>query len=141
MKALAQVDSFGAVDADNDILLLDCFEDHDAFLGVMNRSRYLVVGRKGSGKTAIFKKMLTQSRHDYFCFGHTFSDYPWHHHDLQARIGIPDFDKFTHSWKYLVLLTASRIILNFDQSLTVRSGVHGANDQGREIHRRYLRNT
>lgn len=117
MKALAQVDSFGAVDADNDTLLLDCFEDHDAFLGVMNRSRYLVIGRKGSGKTAIFKKMLTQSRHDYFSFGHTFSDYPWHHHDLQARIGIPDFDKFTHSWKYLILLTASKIILNFDQSL------------------------
>jgi hypothetical protein len=117
MKTLSEVDSFGAVDADNDPLLLDCFEDHEAFVSVMNGTRFLVVGRKGSGKTAIFKKMLTQSQHDYFCFGHTFSDYPWHHHDLQARVGIPDFDKFTHSWKYLVLLTVSKIILNFDKSL------------------------
>jgi hypothetical protein len=117
MKTLAEVETFGAVDADNDGLLLDCFEDHPAFLNVMNRSRFLVIGRKGSGKTAIFKKMLTQSAPDYFCFGHTFSDYPWHHHDLQARAGIPNFDKFTHSWKYLALLTIAKIVLNFDKSL------------------------
>ena len=61
--------------------------------------------------------MLVQKGHDYFCLGHTFSDYPWHHHDLQARVGIPDFDKFTHSWKYLILLSASKMILNYDQSL------------------------
>lgn len=117
MKTLLQVELFGAVDADNDTLLLDCFEDHEAFLRVRKQTHFLVVGRKGSGKTAIFKKMLTRKHHNYFCFGHTFSDYPWHHHDLQARVGIPDFDKFTHSWKYLILLTMSKIILNFDQSL------------------------
>lgn len=117
MKKLIDVDSFGAVDADNDPLLLDCFEDHEAFLQVKSRTHFLVTGRKGSGKTAIFKKMLTHAAPDYFCFGHTFSDYPWHHHDLQARVGIPDFDKFTHSWKYLILVTISKIILNFDHSL------------------------
>ena len=117
MKSLLDVYHFGAIDADNDDLLLDCFEDHEAFLSVKDRLRFLVVGRKGSGKTAIFKNLLQKSGHDYFCFGHTFSDYPWHHHDLQARVGIPDVDKFTHSWKYLILLTASKIVLNFDQSL------------------------
>jgi hypothetical protein len=63
--------------------------------------------------------MLTVRQNDFFCFGHTFSDYPWHYHDLQARIGIPNFDKFTHSWKYLILMTASKIILNYDQSLPI----------------------
>src|SRR6266511_3399397 len=119
MLELKDVANFGAIDADNDALLLDCFEDHEAFLSVMNRTRFLVVGRKGSGKTAIFKKMLAQRASHYFCLGHTFSDYPWHHHDLQARVGIPDFDKFTHSWKYLILLSISKIVLNFDQSLPI----------------------
>lgn len=117
MKSLLDVEHFGAIDADNDNLLLDCFEDHEAFIAVKERARFLVVGRKGSGKTAIFKTMLQTSGDGYFCYGHTFSDYPWHHHDLQARVGIPDVDKFTHSWKYLALLTASKIVLNFDQSL------------------------
>ena len=85
MKPLIEVEHFGAIDADNDDLLLDCFEDHEAFVRVKDRSRFLVVGRKGSGKTAIFKTMLLKTGHDYFCFGHTFSDYPWHHHDLQSQ--------------------------------------------------------
>jgi hypothetical protein len=119
MKPLSSVEHFGAIDADNDDLLFSCFEDHEAYLDLLAQKKFLIVGRKGSGKTAIFKRMLTARQPDFFCYGHTFSDYPWHHHDLQARIGIPDFDKFTHSWKYLVLLTASKIILNFDQSLPV----------------------
>ena len=77
----------------------------------------MVVGRKGSGKTAIYKNMLLNQTSELFSLGHTFSDYPWHHHDLQARVGIPDADKFTHSWKYLILLSVSKIALNFDQSL------------------------
>jgi energy-coupling factor transporter ATP-binding protein EcfA2 len=117
MKSLSDVDTFGAIDADNDQLLLPCFEDHEAYLDVRNQKRFLVVGRKGSGKTAIFKKLLGIDNPGYFCFGHTFSDYPWHYHDKQARMGIPDFDKYTHSWKYLILLTLAKIILNQDQSL------------------------
>lgn len=117
MKSIEQIINFGAIDADNDALLLDSFEDHEAYLSILKREKFLVVGRKGSGKTAIFKKILTTNQPHFFCFGHTFSDYPWHHHDKQARIGIPDFDKFTHSWKYLILLTASKIILNYDNSL------------------------
>src|SRR2546423_2602445 len=119
MKSLVSVDQFGAIDADNDALLFSCFEDHEAYLDLLSQKKFLVIGRKGSGKTAIFKRMLTIHQPDFFCFGHTFSDYPWHHHDLQARIGIPDFDKFTHSWKYLILMTASKIILNHDQSLPI----------------------
>jgi hypothetical protein len=97
MKSIASVDHFGAIDADNDELLFTCFEDHEAYLDLLAQRKFLVIGRKGSGKTAIFKQMITARAPEFFCFGHTFSDYPWHHHDLQARIGIPDFDKFTHS--------------------------------------------
>lgn len=117
MKFLTEAPNFGAVDADNDQLLLDTFEDHEAFTNLWEMQRFLVVGRKGSGKTAIFKRMLTIDSPDVFTFGHTFSDYPWDHHAKQARVDIPDFDRFTHSWKYLILLTASKILLNQDQAL------------------------
>ena len=117
MKNLLQVENFGSIDADSDDYLLDCFEDHEAFSDVLSFKKFLIVGRKGGGKTAIFKKLLTIKASDYFSVGHTFSDYPWHHHDVQARVGIPDYDKYTHSWKYLILLTLSKIILNQDHSL------------------------
>jgi len=121
MKPLASVENFGGTDADNDDILLQAFEDHEAYLDILALRRHMIIGKKGSGKTAIFKKMITTRSHDFFAYGHTFSDYPWHYHERQARIGIPDFDKYTHSWKYLILLSVSKIALNQDQSLPVDS--------------------
>jgi hypothetical protein len=117
MKALASVDNFGGTDADNDDILLQAFEDHEAYLDIIAFRRHMIIGKKGSGKTAIFKKIITTKAPDFFAYGHTFSDYPWHYHEKQARVGIPDFDKYTHSWKYLILLSAAKIALNQDQSL------------------------
>lgn len=117
MRSLAEASNFGAIDADNDLLLLETFEDHEAFIDLLGMENFLIVGKKGSGKTAIFRRILNIKVPDVFTFGHTFSDYPWDYHAKQARIGIPDFDKFTHSWKYLILLTASKILLNYDESL------------------------
>jgi hypothetical protein len=117
VKPLTEVDNFGGTDADNDDILLKAFEDHEAYQDIIALRRHMIIGKKGSGKTAIFKKIITSKASDFFAYGHTFSDYPWHHHEKQARIGIPDFDKYTHSWKYLILLSAAKIALNQDQSL------------------------
>lgn len=117
MKNLYEVENFGGTDADNDDLLLQAFEDHEAYLDVLALRRNMIIGKKGSGKTAIFKKLITTREADFFSYGHTFSDYPWHYHERQARIGIPDFDKYTHSWKYLILMSIAKIALNQDQSL------------------------
>ena len=59
MKTLFQVESFGTIDADSDDLLYECFEDHEAYQNILNMKRFLVSGRKGAGKTAIFKKLIT----------------------------------------------------------------------------------
>ena len=117
MKKIETIKTIGGIDADTDDLLMQCFQNHHSYKEIKNLEKYIVLGRKGTGKTAIFKKFLNKKEHDYFCFGHTFSDYPWHYHDKQAKIGVPEFDKFTHSWKYLILLSLSKIILNQDQSL------------------------
>lgn len=119
MKQLDEIESFGGTDADSDEILLQAFEDHEAYLDVLALRRNMIIGKKGSGKTAIFKKLITTRRADFFSYGHTFSDYPWHYHERQVRIGIPDFDKYTHSWKYLILMSVAKIALNQDQSLPI----------------------
>lgn len=48
--------------------------------------------------------------------GTTFEDYPWHHHDLQAENGVPEERRYTHSWKYLILLSLAKVLLNTDSS-------------------------
>lgn len=122
VKSLQEVESFGTIDADSDELLYECFEEHRAYRNLLNMRRFLVTGRKGAGKTAIFKRLLTNRDPQTFVFGHTFSDYPWHLHDRQGRMGVPDQDKFTHSWKYLITMTLSKLILNNDSSLPYSDG-------------------
>lgn len=78
--------------------------------------RFLVLGRKGAGKTAIYKRLITERSHDVFSIGHTFDDYPWNHHDLQAEVGVPEERRFVHSWKYLILIGLAKVLLNSDQS-------------------------
>ena len=86
---LRRVESFGGIDADTDQFLDECFEDHEAFRTVRSHEKYLILGRKGSGKTAIFRKLIRLHTHDVFSFGHTFSDYPWHYHTKQKDTGVP----------------------------------------------------
>lgn len=117
MKPLRLATTFGGTDADNDDILLKAFEDHEAYRDAVELRRHMIIGKKGSGKTAIFKKIISTKDPQTFSYGHTFSDYPWHYHERQARIGIPEFDKYTHSWKYLILLSAAKMVLNQDNSL------------------------
>jgi len=116
MKQLHEIDSFGGIDADTDMLLDTCFEDHEAYLKSKAHERFLILGRKGSGKTAIFRKFVSTRDHAIFSFGHTFTDYPWHHHDKQAAIGVPEEERYVHSWRYLILLSIAKVLLNQDQS-------------------------
>ncbi|MCA1709115.1 MAG: hypothetical protein LC808_39880 [Actinobacteria bacterium] len=113
---LEDVDNFGAIDADADDLLRECFQDHPAYVEVKSNRKYLVLGRKGSGKTAIFKKLITERDPSHFALGHSFDDYPWQHHDLQAETGVPEERRYVHSWKYLTLIGLAKLVLNSDQS-------------------------
>lgn len=117
MKNLTAIDSFGSIDADNDSILFQAFEEHEAFEDAIGFEKFLIIGKKGSGKTAIFKKIITKKSHNIFTYGHTFSDYPWHYHEKQKIIGVPEQDRYVHSWRYLILLTLSKIILNQDNSI------------------------
>jgi hypothetical protein len=115
-KPLVEIENFGAIDAESDELLARCFEAHPAFHEVMNGRRFLILGRKGSGKTAIYKRLLAPREPLVFSVGHTFTDYPWHYHDAQVMPSAADQERYLHSWRYLILLSLSKILLNFDNS-------------------------
>jgi hypothetical protein len=108
---LERVDSFGGTDADGDALLMDCFEDHPAYREVRLHRKNLIRGRKGAGKTAIFKRLLRESSATVSAAGYSFEDYPWHHHSLQEEVGVPAERRYVHSWKYLVLLGLTQTVL------------------------------
>ena len=67
MVRLAQIERFGVAEADNDDLLLECFQDHEAYVSARDHQKFLIIGRKGSGKTAIFRKLNSEVQWDQFC--------------------------------------------------------------------------
>ncbi|MDX6765734.1 MAG: hypothetical protein SFU85_02985 [Candidatus Methylacidiphilales bacterium] len=113
---LYQAETFGGIDADTDKLLEECFEDHPAYEKAKDHSKFLIIGRKGSGKTAIYRKLISLKAYDTFSLGFDFSDYPWQHHEKQKAIGVPEEDAYLHAWKYLILISMAKVLLNQDHS-------------------------
>lgn len=119
MKSLCNLnnEAFGSIDALQDDLLFSCFQEHEAYNALINYSKFLAIGKKGAGKTAIFKMIIQQSDPEVFTVGYNLSDYPWHHRALQAKNDVPENEKFIQSWMYLMLIAIAKIIINEDQSI------------------------
>ncbi|MCG7417328.1 hypothetical protein MHY30_07420 [Microbacterium sp. ACRRU] len=121
--SLHAVKNFGSNAADADRLLKTCFERHPVYDSVLNGDTYLVLGRKGAGKTAIFSKITedfdpTKS----FAAALSYSDYQWAHHALQAEAGAQQQLRFRASWRYLLLLTLASAIVGRSGSAGDMSG-------------------
>ncbi|MDO9709690.1 P-loop ATPase, Sll1717 family [Paracraurococcus lichenis] len=105
------VPSFGGVAAETDTLLKEAFEDHRAYLDARAHSKFLILGRKGSGKSAIFRKITDQTSSDILTIGLNFDDYPWHFHGKQKEEGVPAEQCYLRSWEYLIYLALAKLLL------------------------------
>jgi len=114
VKKLETIANFGAIDAESDGILMQCFEDHPALSQAMNGTRSIIIGRKGSGKSAIFKKLLASETCNTIVLGQTFQDYPWAYHNRQGSDGVIEEQRFVQSWKYLILLIICKMLLRYD---------------------------
>ena len=105
------VTAFGGIDADNDPLLDRCFETHRAYLDARSHSKTVILGRKGSGKTAIFRQFVKIADGLTHSSGHVFSDYPWHYHAKQRQTGVPEEHCYVNSWEYLIYIALAKLLL------------------------------
>ena len=115
---LQAAENFGGIAADDDPILIDAFEEHEAYLGARDFKTSIIIGRKGSGKTAIFKKIQSTKSHDNFSIGLTFRNYPWDHHNLQKQSGVSTEECYRGSWVYFICLCAASIVME-DESTSV----------------------
>ena len=122
---LDAVIDFGGIDADTDPLLDKCFEDHRAYIDARAHDKTVILGRKGSGKTAIFRKFKNINDSSIHVAGHVFSDYPWHHHAKQKQVGVPEESCFSSSWEYLIYITLAKLLFSHDDSQPWSQGAVG----------------
>jgi hypothetical protein len=111
ISKLKEVQTFGGIDASADRILLAAFENHAAYKNALELSRPIIVGRKGSGKSAIYKKITSDANPKAYSLGFVFSDYPWEHHLRQKQSEVPVEECYRESWKYFIALMLCKLIL------------------------------
>jgi hypothetical protein len=113
MAAIDKFDSFGGVAAENDALLGEFFIRTSAYQRIVSQDRFIVVGRKGTGKTAIYRKLLDHAGEEAgaCAAGLEFSDYPWGAHQEVANTLAAPVERFTESWRFLILVELAKLML------------------------------
>jgi hypothetical protein len=107
---------FGQVSAERDAHLSEYFFDNGVLQSVIeDRHQFLVLGRKGAGKTAVFqylannpKKFLTNND---LAITLSLQNYSWDVHSLLTAEGKASSLSYIQSWKYIIyLLTIKELI-------------------------------
>ena len=107
MNILEWID-FGKVSAERDDLLQHYFFDNGVITStVKSPSSFLILGRKGAGKTAVFQHFC-ELRNDYIdssciLIPLSFEDYNWNVHALLLDEGRAESLAYKQSWKFVIL--------------------------------------
>lgn len=116
---LHQIDTFGDVAAEQDSVL-DYFIKTDAVDRILAKQVSIVLGRKGSGKTALVKYFSSGSAGNKHIAA-SLRSYPWQLHALRKARGASDIEAHVSSWRYVIavealkaLLSAARFTINTD---------------------------
>jgi hypothetical protein len=116
-QAMAIVDwmNFGKVSAERDDHLTDYFYDAGVLKSVISSaSSFLVLGRKGAGKTAVFRYLTENSKsfigHDDVLVALSFEDYNWNIHALLTNESKAESMLYKQSWKFVILVEAVKAI-------------------------------
>jgi hypothetical protein len=114
---ISQFETFGKIYAEGDFRP-EFFVPSTSWRPVRSHDKSIVVGRKGTGKTALglalYNERLTES--DLFVQRLRFSDYPWRVHEqvYDARVG--EKARFLETWLFLMLIELAKLAVGEDQA-------------------------
>jgi hypothetical protein len=109
-SAIQQLDDFGAIDAETDFRP-DFFVPSTSWDNVRNRRHPLIIGRKGTGKTAIRKALLNEAGADPLIFAKdlAFRDYPWNAHHAVFDESVGGKSRYLETWLFLMLVELGKL--------------------------------
>lgn len=105
---------------------------------VSDVGKMLVIGRKGSGKTAIYVALrdhLPQRDSKVVVEALSLDNYPWEMHIRVQDAGVPVEQCYVNSWKYIIYVLLAKKLLNYGRSPENWSydGTYGADVSVRDI--------
>lgn len=113
----AKIGTFGDVAAEDDDAVLSYFLKTDAVASVEAGKALVVLGRKGSGKTAI-AKYFAEPKGNYLSTSLSLRDYPWGIHKKRINNGASQIEAYVSSWRYLIAVKSISMLLHASPSIT-----------------------
>jgi len=112
---LKNVSSFGEVAAEEDDVL-EYFIPTYAVEDIKNKDVVLVLGRKGTGKTALVR-YFTESESEVQSKALNLKSYPWTVHSRMRNSGSSEMEAYVSSWRYVIAIQACLIVLRSDEGM------------------------
>jgi hypothetical protein len=107
--SLRSLDTFGNVAAEDDAVL-SYFLTTDAVGRIQSNSVFLVLGRKGSGKTALVRH-FAEGGGSTTSKSVTLRGYPWPIHAQRVDRGASEVEAYVSSWRYLIAVELASLVL------------------------------
>lgn len=104
------IENFGAIDAENDIKLIEYFYHTKIIDELFSYQKSIVIGRKGSGKTALYKYIQHQTKESFSSL--LFKDYPWKLHDKYCNNIVSGRESYVNSWTFYFYIEIFKRIIH-----------------------------
>jgi hypothetical protein len=117
--SLRGLDSFGDVAAEDDAVL-EYFLTTDAVTRIKNGEVFLVLGRKGAGKTALVRHFAEGNKRG-LSRSLNLAGYPWAVHAERVDRGASDVEAYVSSWRYLIATQLAALALSRTMGVTDES--------------------
>jgi hypothetical protein len=118
--SLDRLTSFGDVAAEDDAVL-DYFLKTDAVSRIQTGEVFLVLGRKGSGKTALVRYFVEGQWQDS-SKSLNLRGYPWNIHAQRVDKGASEIEAYVSSWRYLIAVQLASLSLSKNPSTRTPQG-------------------
>lgn len=113
----SKIGTFGDVAAEEDDSVLSYFLKTESVNDIEKGKALVVLGRKGSGKTAIARYFAEPSS-AFLSASLSLRDYPWGQHEKRKNSGASDIESYVSSWRYLIAVKSLSILISASTKLT-----------------------
>lgn len=108
---ISSITTFGEVAAEDDAIL-EYFVETDSVKTVVDGNKFLILGRKGAGKTALFRYFNERQPVGSLSLALNLRGYPWAMHSRRNDPEAASAEQYEASWKYVIATEFAQLVLS-----------------------------